>query len=85
MRCASNSDSADSKDHFPQWPASKIADRSVAMPGGSGWAKYLIAFWDDVRFGENELQQREIPHSEHANSFVFFCRLRRSTQYVCYS
>jgi Rieske Fe-S protein len=38
-----------------------------------------------VRFGENELQQRETPDPEHANSFVFFCRLRRSTQYVCYN
>jgi hypothetical protein len=85
LRSAPNSDSADSKDHFPQWPAPKIADPLVAMPAGSGWAKYLTAFWDDVRFGENELQQREIPDSEHANSFVFFCRLRRSTQYVCYN
>ena len=29
--------------------------------------------------------KKEILDSEHANSFVFFCRSRPSTQYVCYT
>src|SRR4029077_12294914 len=59
-------------------------DISVPVWGSSA-TELAGAFWDDVRFGENELQQRETPDPEHANSFVFFCRLRRSTQYVCYN